>query len=193
MKKTLITLTFIMSVSCYAQDVCTCDYKTSDTSFLNHLLRLEKNEWNLINGGYQKTVKDTLNLDSLVLNYYRGGALYMRTPYQNGKKCGFYEQYYSNGQLSRRIYMKDNKPIDGYYYSYSIDGSIREEGRYRNGYPVGIWISYIFREPFKKYTYSNTGKLKRVRKWNDHKNRWEKTGFHMQIIETNEKRYEIIE
>lgn len=188
-----IIFIFFAFIPCYAQYNCNCDYKTSDTLFYKRMLRLENKELAEVAKTRTEVVKDTLNLDSLVYNYYENGNIYTRLPYKDGKLCGFYEQYFSNGQLAYRNYFINGKSIDGYYFFYDIDGSIREEGRLKNDHYIGDRIIYVFREPFKKYTYSRKGKLLRVKAWNEIKNRWEKTGFNMEIIEIANQKYEFID
>lgn len=145
---------------------------------MNNMVRLGEQEWKKIKETSRVIVKDTLGLDSLLLVYYKNGQLYSREPYKNGKLCGYYEEYYSNGQLRFREYRKiGGIPEDCYFYCYDIDGSILQEGKIKNGVQVGVWIHYTFRAPFKQYIYSNNGKLKKIKTWDEDLKKWKRTGF----------------
>jgi len=130
MKRVCIIVIFLAFIPCYAQ--YSCDYNVSD-----YMIMLVKQEWDEIKKIHKEVIKDTLKLDSLVLGFYENGNLYTRIPYKNGTHCGFYEQYYSNGQICFRKYRIEGKIADGYYYYYAIDGSIQREGKYKNGVPAG--------------------------------------------------------
>ncbi len=184
-----IVVVFSFLVPCYAQKNNHCDYDTGDSSFRESIMQLSKQD-EMVKKGLMKTIKDTLGLDSLVLTYYETKQLHYRRPFKNGRCCGWSEDYYSNGQLCNRVYFIDGLPEDGYCYVYEIDGSIYKVGKYKNGVPNGDWITYVFRKPFKKYTYSSKGKLKKVKHWDVNKKRWKKTGFHYEVIETETIKYE---
>jgi antitoxin component YwqK of YwqJK toxin-antitoxin module len=64
---------------------------------------------------------------------------------------GFTIKYHANGKtVWSKGKILDGKP-EGYWEWYRIDGTIKRSGNFKNGEPVGEWITYDTKgKPYKK-------------------------------------------
>jgi len=61
----------------------------------------------------------------------------------DGKKEGYWESYYDNGQLWIKCFYK-NGELDGYWEKYFDNGNLYSKGSYINGERDGIWEEYYY-------------------------------------------------
>jgi antitoxin component YwqK of YwqJK toxin-antitoxin module len=60
---------------------------------------------------------------------------------ERGQRHGYWEEYYSNGQLRNKgNYVNDNR--DGYWEEYYSNGKLWRKGNYVNGKQDGYWEAY---------------------------------------------------
>ena len=62
--------------------------------------------------------------------------------FKNGKKDGFWLDYWENGQLQSKTNHKNGK-LEGSWVSYHLNGQLRDKGQYKNGLKDGSWVSYF--------------------------------------------------
>ena len=60
---------------------------------------------------------------------------------ENGNRHGYWETYYSNGQLFFKVKYVNGKQ-DGYFEEYFSNGDLAYKGNYINGERHGYWESY---------------------------------------------------
>lgn len=132
-----------------------------------------------VNLGYsqnRRVLLDTCGADSIIQTFHKNGQLFYQVPYKNGVQNGWYEQYHENGAIWVKYYTKDGKVVDGYSVALHDNGNIYQEGKYKNGRPIGKWYCYSSAgEPFKIYYYNRKGYIKKVKEWDEEKNKWVKT------------------
>ena len=91
--------------------------------------------------------------------YWNNGQLNCKGNYINGEKDGIWVYYHENGQL----WIKGNynngiqNGMWGYYYY--TNGQLREIGNFINGKLEGIWESYLWNGQLEKKELYKNGKL----------------------------------
>ena len=60
-----------------------------------------------------------------------------------GNRDGYWEEYYSNGNLSAKGHYK-NGVRSGYWEQYYTNGNLWYKGSYKNGKKVGYWEYYYY-------------------------------------------------
>jgi uncharacterized protein len=73
--------------------------------------------------------------------YYSDGNLYFKGSYKNGLRDGYWEYYYDNGKLWYKGEYKNGK-ADGYWETYFDNGKIWVKSNYVNGSRDGYWVWY---------------------------------------------------
>ena len=73
--------------------------------------------------------------------YYDNGQLDSKGPYKNGKREGYWEYYYDDGGLMSKGYFKNNEK-DGIWEDYFGNGQLMYRSAYDNGINDGIWEAY---------------------------------------------------
>jgi antitoxin component YwqK of YwqJK toxin-antitoxin module len=184
MKKVLIILILLTSCSSHKVNIEPEILKTLEMQEEALYQEREANMDRRFFSKIGKTVvhRDTLALDSLVINYFTNGQIASKVPYKNGKINGIFEDYYYNGQLNGRERRINSVKVDGYYYSYDDFGDISWEGRIKNGLPVGVHIHYLDGKPCDKYIYNRKGKVVKIKRWNSEKGKWERCKSCMGLI-----------
>ncbi len=84
-----------------------------------------------------------------------------KVTYQNGKKVGLYERYYSNGNLYERSHYDDNGKLNGLCeFWYDTTGKKMKHMNYVNGKLDGIY-KYWYQDGilFESYEYQNGVRL----------------------------------
>ena len=62
------------------------------------------------------------------------------TPYNdNGNQHGYWESYYSNGQLAYKGHYNDGNR-HGYWETYWSDGKLISKGNFKHDNKIGFWI-----------------------------------------------------
>jgi antitoxin component YwqK of YwqJK toxin-antitoxin module/GH24 family phage-related lysozyme (muramidase) len=72
---------------------------------------------------------------------YDNGQLYSKGSYKDGKRDGIWEFYYENGNLEYRGSFKDGEE-DGIWESYYDNGKLNYRGSFKDGKRDGIWEYY---------------------------------------------------
>jgi antitoxin component YwqK of YwqJK toxin-antitoxin module len=80
-------------------------------------------------------------LDSVVYNYYPGGALAEDIPYEQGVKHGPWRQYFTDGKIKLKATYVDGK-LEGLMLVYHTNGVHQISGMYKNNLKDGLWIYY---------------------------------------------------
>jgi antitoxin component YwqK of YwqJK toxin-antitoxin module len=62
---------------------------------------------------------------------------------ENNQKTGYWEEYYSNGNLRRKGNYLNGKR-DGYWEEYWFNGNLSSKGNYKNNKSHGYWDFYHF-------------------------------------------------
>ena len=195
MKETIFIFMCILSFSLYSQ-VEKEDYRhyrhgdfndTIEWQRYENAKRLSGVSWQIFKNRveqpiYHRTVIDTLCYDSICFSYFPNGQIKRIDPYIDGVLNGYAESYHFNGQLECRVRMINGKEKDGYIIFYNEDGSIRTEGKMKNGKQVGNWYNSPYGGLFSKRTYNSKGILVDEKRWNGDKKRWER-GFKATIFE----------
>jgi antitoxin component YwqK of YwqJK toxin-antitoxin module len=74
--------------------------------------------------------------------YYSNGNLCSKGSYNNGEKVGIWKEYhYTNGQLNSKGLYRDTKK-KGYWEYYFSSGNLCSKGEYLNGEREGRWRHY---------------------------------------------------
>ena len=60
---------------------------------------------------------------------------------KNGKRYGFWRNYFRNGQLNSKGKYKNGKK-DGLWIFYWDNGKLNHKGKYKNGLREGYWVDY---------------------------------------------------
>ena len=74
--------------------------------------------------------------------YWWNGQLSYRGTYRNGKRDGFWTQYDPEGRVQLKHNYKQGD-YHGNWESYHEDGTLFEKGEYKDGLRHGRWISYF--------------------------------------------------
>jgi antitoxin component YwqK of YwqJK toxin-antitoxin module len=61
---------------------------------------------------------------------------------KQGKAHGYWEDYYSNGNVFYKGYYHNGKR-HGYWEFYNFDGFLTQKGNYDNGDRIGLWEIYV--------------------------------------------------
>ena len=75
-----------------------------------------------------------------VINRNPDGSIERQGLHLNGKRHGFWERFFSNGNVHTRASYDEGKLID--LTSYSYNGRIQKEEKYLEGKPFGLWKWY---------------------------------------------------
>jgi antitoxin component YwqK of YwqJK toxin-antitoxin module len=78
--------------------------------------------------------------------YHENGALLRKENYVNGKREGIMEEYFDNGQLFVKGEFFDDKKEGIWTYN---DGKYYEVGKYVQGEPDSVWVSYFMPQKIK--------------------------------------------
>lgn len=115
----------------------------------------------------------------MVQVFYQSGKLFFQISYKNGVQNGWYEQYHPNGSVFFKEFRFNGETVDGHYFHLYDDGKIYQEGKFKNGYQVGKWVTYdSVGKPYKIYFYKRNGVFKKLKVWRNEKQRWVKSNLY---------------
>jgi len=98
--------------------------------------------------GWSKTMDDLFEIKGIYYNKFTEvpftGKINGKTTgyFKNGKRDGFWLNYWKNGQLQSKINYKNGK-LEGSWISYHDNGKLRDKGQYKDGLKEGSWFSYF--------------------------------------------------
>lgn len=98
------------------------------------------------------------NLVDTVFEYYDNGVLASKKSVEPNKP-NHYSTYHRNGKLALKV-MQINSKYDGKYSGYDWFGSLEEEGVYKEGTPVGKWLTYYKEQLTEESFFDEKGKKK---------------------------------
>lgn len=97
------------------------------------------------------TENDSLNYK---ITYYKNGNIKYKDQFiiEEGDTIfeGISSQYYSNGVLKTRSFMKNGK-VQGYIYNYHKNGELRKVGFIKDDKAIGVWKTYYINGSIKTY------------------------------------------
>jgi antitoxin component YwqK of YwqJK toxin-antitoxin module len=100
-----------------------------------------------LNGGsvtdYKKVFneKAPLRLEGSKIVRFEDGSKKQELNYENGKKNGVFQRWYSNGQLEKKGSYKDDR-FDGFFEAWNEEGVRKWTGFYRDGKQHGEWTLF---------------------------------------------------
>ena len=111
---------------------------------------------------------DTVKKEGYWEEYFSNGQLEYKGSYINGKEEGYWELYHENGKLYSKGEYKNGKE-DGIWEDYYPDGNLHSKGSYKNGKRDGYWYEYWFNgKLYSKGLYKNGKKSGILNKYNEY-------------------------
>lgn len=75
-----------------------------------------------------------------VINRNMDGSVERQSLHLNGKRHGFWERFFSNGNIHTKANYNEGKLLE--LTSYSYNGRVQKEEKYKEGKPFGLWKWY---------------------------------------------------